>query len=72
MFFTLLCDARQDEQAEHVQIRLQGAAIDLHAADKRYLDSCRKFFMNPKNVRAAQNPREKIPNEYAAVAFLVQ
>ena len=28
--------------------------------------------MNPKNVRAAQNPREEIPNEYAAVAFLVK
>ena len=45
---------------------------DLHAADTRYHYSCRKLFMNPKNVRAAQNPREETPNEDATVASLVK
>ena len=36
------------------------------------LDSCRKLFMNLKNVRAAQTPKEKIPNEHATVASLVK
>ena len=52
--------------------RVQGAASDLHATDARYYDSCRKLFMNPKNVRAAQNPEEEIPNEDVNVASLAK
>ena len=48
---------------EHARIRVQGAANDFHAADARYHGSCRKLFMNPKNVMAAKNPKEEIPNE---------
>ena len=51
---------------------MQKAASDLHAADARHHDSCRKLFMNPKNVRAAQNPKEEIPNEDSTVASLVK
>ena len=57
---------------EHVRIRVQGAESDLHAADARYHGSCRKLFMNPKNVRAAQNPEEDISNEDVTVASLAK
>ena len=36
------------------------------------LDKYRQLFMNLKNVRAAQTPKEKIPNEHATVASLVK
>ena len=55
-----------------MRIRAQGTASDRYAADTRYLDSCRKLLVNPKNVRDAQNPKEEIPNEYAIVASLVK
>ena len=51
---------------------MQGAASDLHAADARYHDSCRKLFMNTKNVRAAQNPKKEIPNEDVAARSLAK
>ena len=55
-----------------MHIRVQGAASDLHATDARYHDSCRKLFMNPKNIRAAQNPKKEIPNEDVTVASLAK
>ena len=55
-----------------MRIRVQGAASDLHAADARYHGSCRKLFLNPKNVRAAMNPKEEIPNEDITVASLAK
>ena len=57
---------------EHARIRVQGAANDFHAADARYHGSCRKLFMNPKNVRAAMNPKEEVPNEDITVASLAK
>ena len=55
-----------------MRIGVQGTASDLHAADARYHDSCRKLFMNPKHVRAAQNLKEEIPDEDVTVASLVK
>ena len=55
-----------------MRIRVQGAASDLHAANTKYHDSCRQFFINLKNGRAAQNPKEKIPNEDVMVASLAK
>ena len=55
-----------------MRIRVQGAASDLHAADARYHYSCRKLFINPKHVRAAQNLKEEIPDEDVTVASLVK
>ena len=72
VFYFKVCDVRQDEQAEHVRITVEGTASDRYAADTRYLDSCRKLLVNPKNVRDAQNPKVEIPNEYAIVASLVK
>ena len=52
--------------------RVQGAANYLHADDARYHDKCRKLFMNPKNVWAAQKSEEKIPSENVTVASLAK
>ena len=71
-FYFKVCDARQDEQAGYVLIRVQGAVSDFHSNDARYHDSCIKLFMNPNNVRATQNPKEGIPNKDATVASLVK
>ena len=67
VFYFKVCDARQDEQPEHVRIRAQGAANDLHVLEERYHDSRRKLLMNPKKVRATQNPKEEILNGDATV-----
>ena len=48
-----VCRERSDKWSEEVQIRLQGAVSDLHAADARYHDDCRKKFMSPRSVQAA-------------------
>ena len=55
-----------------MHIRVQRVASDLHVAEERYQDSCRKLFMNPKNVRATQNPKEEILNGDAAAASLLK
>ena len=51
---------------------MQGAANNLHADDARNHDSCRKLFMNPKNVSAALNPKDEIPNKDVSVASLAK
>ena len=51
---------------------MQEAASDLNAADARHHDSCRKLFMNPKNVRATHNLKDETPNDDATVASLVK
>ena len=51
---------------------MQGAANNLHAADVRNHDSCRKLLMNPNNVRAALNPKDEIPNKDVTVASLAK
>ena len=55
-----------------MHIRVQRVPSDLHVAEERYHDSCRKLFMNPNNVRATQNPKEEILNGDAAAASLVK
>ena len=48
-----VCNKRQDEDAAKVQLRLQGALSDLHAADARYHKDCYTGFMSPRSIRAA-------------------
>ena len=36
------CGSRKDEWARQVEVRIMGAVSDLHAADARYHDDCRK------------------------------
>ena len=33
---------------------------DLHAADARYHDKCRKLFMNPQNIRKTDQNNSKV------------
>ena len=40
-----VCGRWKDAWANQVEVRLQGAISDLHAAEARYHDSCRKNFM---------------------------
>ena len=37
-----VCEARDDDWAKRVEVRIRGAVSDLHAADARYHDKCRK------------------------------
>ena len=53
-----MCDERGDQQASLVRIRVNGATSDLHAADARYHDKCRRSFYSPKNVAAAAVSKE--------------
>ena len=46
-------DSRQEEEGLQVKIRLMGTISDLHAADARYHDDCRKSFMASRSVAAA-------------------
>ena len=48
-----ICISRHDEVAEMVKLRLMGTLSDLHAADARYHDECRKSFMACRSVSAA-------------------
>ena len=44
------CDSRKDERARQVEMRIMGAVSDLHAADARYHDGCRKSVMSQRSV----------------------
>lgn len=39
-----ICKEHNDEWSRHVQVRVQSAVSDLHAANARYHDDCRKSF----------------------------
>ena len=43
---------RNDQWANHVKIRIQGAVSDLHAADARYHEDCKSSFMAPCSIKA--------------------
>ena len=50
-----ICDKRGDALADEVRIRLNDvrALSDLHAADARYHEKCRKTFTNYRNIAGA-------------------
>ena len=48
-----ICERRGDEQAEIVRVRLEGADLDLHAADARYHVTCYQTFTSERNIKAA-------------------
>ena len=49
-----VCEQRQDDQADEVRIRIQGAVSDLHAADAIYHKDCCSKFMSERNVEYAK------------------
>lgn len=59
-----MCKLRNDEFAKQIEVRILGAVSDLHAADARYHDDCRKAFMSPRSVRYAHNEAH-VPNDQA-------
>ena len=66
------CDERNDEWAAQVRVRLSDtrATHDLHAADARYHEDCRKRFTNERNVEAAK--KSKIKEVDAALVLLLR
>ena len=66
------CDERNDEWATKVRVRLRDtrANQDLHAADARYHDDCRRIFTNERNVESAK--KTKIKEVDAALVLLLQ
>ena len=46
------CNRQKDTWASQVEVRLQGAVSDLHVAEARYHNSCRKNFMLFKSKQA--------------------
>ena len=60
-----VCDQRNDSWAMEVRVRLNDvrASHDLHAADGRYHEKCRKLFSNKRNVSSA-SLGDKVIDEY--------
>jgi len=46
------CNTRQDVIGQQVKIQVTGCVSDLHVADARYHDDCRKIFISPRSVTA--------------------
>ena len=42
-----VCNIRKDAISNQIEVRLQGALSDLHAADARYHEDCKSKFMAP-------------------------
>ena len=55
------CDARNDEQANYVRLRVCGAVSDLHAVGGQYHQDCYKTFTNHRNVQSAVNQATIMP-----------
>lgn len=49
------CNERNDEVAEQVRIRVEGAISDLHAADGQYHNDCRISFLSQRSIKSATN-----------------
>ena len=54
--FSKVCDERNDDWADIVRVRLsdQRCQQDLHTADARYHESCRKTFMSKRKISQTQ------------------
>ena len=63
-----VCRERNDEQANQVQVRVEGAISDLHAADAIYHLACSKSFMCKRSVNTALRKQEH-DTEYVDEAF---
>ena len=54
----LVCDQRNDLQADDIRLRVQGAVSDLHAADAQYHLDCYNAFMSPRAIEVVTQPKE--------------
>ena len=57
------CDARNDEWAQQVLIRVEGAVSDLHAADAQYHKDCMSTFRGPRNIHFASHKPVQVEDE---------
>ena len=64
-------DSRQEEEGRQVKIRLMDAIGDLHTADARYHDDCRKSFMEPRSVAAAAHSGRETQDIEPAVSSTI-
>ena len=55
-----VCDERKDEWSDQVRVRLNDsrASSDLHAADARYHDDCRKNFTGKRTSETSESCKE--------------
>ena len=71
-----ICDERNDEWAAKVWVRLSDtrANHDLHAADARYHDDCRKNFSNHRNIGTARrnNQENEVDVAYAKLLQIIE
>ena len=63
-----MCNKRNDDQAEDVRNRVNGAPSDLHASNARYHDNCKKRFLNPKSITST--PKQTFSQD-ATVEILI-
>ena len=68
--FLEVCSTREDEIAQQVRIRVQGAASDLHAADAQYHKECMTKFMGPRGRMYAHRKSEHHTDECEVPAFV--
>ena len=60
------CGKRNDEVANQVRIRIQGAISDLHASNGRYHDKCKNNCMAPRSIASAsRKDADENPNDTA-------
>ena len=57
------CTERADAASDEVRRRINGAITDLHSAEARYHENCRKEFMGHRNVRSASSKSNSNTNE---------
>ena len=57
------CDMRNDDWAQQVRIRVEGAVSDLHAADAQYHKDCMSTFRGPRNIRSASHKPAQVEDE---------
>lgn len=67
-----MCDERNDEQSSSVRLRIQGSCSDLHAAEARYHDKCRKLFMSKPNIQTVRNQCHLDTSENKALSTVMK
>ena len=62
-----ICDERQDEWSAQVRVRLNDsrASSDLHAADARYHEDCRKGFTGKRANASSESSKEKVEEAFS-------
>ena len=53
------CDLRNDDWAQKVRLRIEGAVSDLHAADAQYHKVCMSLFRGSKNIDRSKDDTEQ-------------